>query len=116
MPCKPESYGKQNNGRNGKRPSQSPERAARPASTPRGLLRAWRSCGIDALVQASDHETLESYEVIEKLADQLPIINENDADKLKGVLRLLKSCDENDGSVRCIAALTHDLGYPLKKI
>ena len=63
-----------------------------------------------------ERETLESYEVIEKLADQLPIINENDADKLKGVLRLLKSCDENDGSVRCIAALTHDLGYPLKKI
>ena len=63
MPCKPESYGKQNNGRNGKRPSQSPEQAARPASTSRGLLRAWRSCGLEALVRASDHETLESYEL-----------------------------------------------------
>lgn len=40
-----------------------PRRAARPASTPQGLLRAGRSCGPDALVWASDHETLKSYEL-----------------------------------------------------
>lgn len=63
-----------------------------------------------------ERESIEGYEVIMELADQLPIINDNDTDKLKGVLKLLKNCEENNGSVRCIAALTHDLGYPLKKI
>ncbi|MBR5760411.1 MAG: hypothetical protein IKX87_00130 [Lachnospiraceae bacterium] len=64
----------------------------------------------------SEREMIEGYEILRGLADQLPIINDGDADKLKDVLELLKSSEEKNGSVRCIAALTHDLGYPLKKI
>ncbi len=63
-----------------------------------------------------DRETKESYKLMEKLSDSLRIIEGNDAIALKRVLKLAEDSKNKRDSVRCIAALTHDLGYPLKKI
>ena len=63
-----------------------------------------------------DRETKESYRVIDKLTESLQIVEGNDALALKKVLKLADDSENTHDSVRCIAALTHDLGYPLKKI
>ncbi len=63
-----------------------------------------------------ERETNESYKLMEKLSDSLHVVEGNDARVLKGILRLIDDNSKLQDSVRCIAALTHDLGYPLKKI
>ncbi|MCR5753990.1 MAG: hypothetical protein K6G30_04125 [Acetatifactor sp.] len=63
-----------------------------------------------------ERETREGYQLIEILTDKLQLVGENDAKKLKAILKLIEQSECLDDSVRCIAALTHDLGYPLKKI
>ncbi len=63
-----------------------------------------------------EREIDDGYEVMEKLSDSLHIIEGNDAKKLKSVLNRIKESRDLSDSMRCIAALTHDLGYPLKKI
>ncbi len=61
-------------------------------------------------------ETYENYIMMEKLSDSFHIVEGKDAIVLKNVLKLQEKTQEMQDSVRCIAALTHDLGYPLKKI
>ncbi len=61
-------------------------------------------------------ETEQGLKLMEKLTDSLPIVEKNDARKLKTILKLSDESQCLAESVRCIAALTHDLGYPLKKI
>lgn len=63
-----------------------------------------------------DRETKESYKVIENLSENLHLVEGNDANVLKRVLKLVDEAKDLQDSQRCIAALTHDLGYPLKKI
>lgn len=63
-----------------------------------------------------ERETKESYKLMERLTDNLQIIEGNDAKELKQILKLVEASKRMQDSVRCIAALTHDLGYPLKKI
>ena len=63
-----------------------------------------------------DRETKESYKLIKQLADRFKIVEGNDAIVLKKILKLSDDSECMQDSVRCIAALTHDLGYPLKKI
>ena len=61
-------------------------------------------------------ETEQGFTLIEKLTDSISLIEKNDAKKFKKVLKLDREVACLSESVRCIAALTHDLGYPLKKI
>lgn len=61
-------------------------------------------------------ENDENHLLMEKLTDSLQIIDGDDGKKFKAVMSLSKEVDNLSDSVRCIAALTHDLGYPLKKI
>ncbi len=61
-------------------------------------------------------ESDQGLKLMEKLTDSLPIVEKNDARKLKTILKLSDESQCLAESVRCIAALTHDLGYPLKKI
>jgi len=63
-----------------------------------------------------EQETKQSYRLMEVLTDNLQVIEGNDAKVLKQVLKLVDDMERLQDSVRCIAALTHDLGYPLKKI
>lgn len=58
----------------------------------------------------------DSYKIIAKLSDSFNIIEGRDARVLKRELKLFDELLKLQESSRCIAALTHDLGYPLKKI
>ena len=64
----------------------------------------------------SEREEEESYKTLKEIADKLPIINYTGAKQLKHLVNLFEDANSYDASIRCIAALTHDLGYPLKKI
>lgn len=64
----------------------------------------------------SEREEEESYKTLKEIADKLPIINYTGAKQLKHLVKLFEDANSYDASIRCIAALTHDLGYPLKKI
>ena len=57
-----------------------------------------------------------SHKMIETLAAGLNAVDGTDAKALKQVLELERKMDNLQDATRCIAALTHDLGYPLKKI
>ena len=57
-----------------------------------------------------------SYKIIMEVADKLPILDQAGANRLKSIVKRAEESKYLDDSVRCIAALTHDLGYPLKKI
>lgn len=63
-----------------------------------------------------EREAEEGFKLIEKLTDSLPIVDKNEAKKLKRVIDISGESHCLSESVRCISALTHDLGYPLKKI
>ncbi len=63
-----------------------------------------------------ERETNDSYRMLEKMADTLQVVEGVEADKLKASLKRTEGSEVLSDSVRCIAALTHDLGYPLKKI
>jgi hypothetical protein len=64
----------------------------------------------------TEKETKESYRLLSKLSQDIHLFEENG---FMTLLKAVKQMDEYVGledSVRCVAALTHDLGYPLKKI
>ena len=61
-------------------------------------------------------ESQDGFKMIEKLTDTIPILEKTDANKLKRILEYAEESENKGDSARCIAALTHDLGYPLKKI
>ena len=63
-----------------------------------------------------DRETSESYKLLSKLPGSLGIVEGKDARQLEEVLNLEEDFAPLKDSVRCLSALTHDLGYPLKKI
>jgi hypothetical protein len=63
-----------------------------------------------------DRDTIQSYRMMDSLTDALHIIDGMEARKLKAVLRRIEEAEQLQDAGRCIAALTHDLGYPLKKI
>ena len=63
-----------------------------------------------------EKEAEEGFKMIDTLADSLHILEKAEAKKLKKLLGYLDDSQPMDESARCIAALTHDLGYPLKKI
>ncbi len=63
-----------------------------------------------------EREAYEGYKLIELLTDKLQLVEGTDGRKLKAILKLIEQSEGQNDSVRCIAALTHDLGYPLKKI
>jgi hypothetical protein len=57
-----------------------------------------------------------NYEMLSEVADKLPILSTVNARILRNVLKLNGELDQLDDAMRCVSALTHDLGYPLKKI
>lgn len=63
-----------------------------------------------------EREVNDNYRLMNRLTDNLFIFEGEDAKAFKKVLQLVEDSDDLSDSVRCIAALTHDLGYPLKKI
>ena len=58
----------------------------------------------------------ESFKVLAKIQEDLQLINGDDTLALLNVVRLAENSECLKDSVRCISALSHDLGYPLKKI
>ncbi len=63
-----------------------------------------------------DREEKEGNRLIMEVADKLPILSHGHANRLKDLVKQADESDCLDDSVRCVSALTHDLGYPLKKI
>ncbi|MGN0312949.1 MAG: hypothetical protein ACI4CC_09245 [Lachnospiraceae bacterium] len=63
-----------------------------------------------------EQKDLNLLEVIPNALSQLQMLKEEDADRLSDLIEMEQSILKNDEAVRCVAALTHDLGYPLKKI
>ena len=63
-----------------------------------------------------EREEYDALKVMELMADKLNILSMADNQRLKKNLSILYDLNKLRDSVRCIAALTHDLGYPLKKI
>ncbi len=63
-----------------------------------------------------ERESYEGFKLLEAVADGAQVLDKNDSIKLKRVVQLFDEIKSLSDSVRCIAALTHDLGYPLKKI
>ena len=61
-------------------------------------------------------ESQEGFKMMEKLTDSVQILEIADARKLKKIIEYAAEIECMDESARCIEALTHDLGYPLKKI
>ena len=54
---------------------------------------------------------------MERIVSELQIIKGNeDVGKINGALKLNKKMNQYSEAARCVEALTHDLGYPLKKI
>ncbi len=64
----------------------------------------------------TEREEDEGHKVVLEVADKLPIINDTGARRLKNVVNTFDALHCYEDSVRCVSALTHDLGYPLKKI
>ena len=64
----------------------------------------------------TERETKEGYKLLAKIPSKLEIIEGKDARALKAVLKMAEESVSLSDSMRCLAALTHDLGYPLKKI
>jgi len=63
-----------------------------------------------------EREVIESHKLMEKLSESFNVVEGINARVLKNVLKGEEESEDLKDSVRCIAALTHDLGYPLKKI
>ena len=63
-----------------------------------------------------EREKVAGFRVMEKLKDSIHLVDGLEARKLDIVTRIFNEGEDLDESGRCIAALTHDLGYPLKKI
>ncbi len=63
-----------------------------------------------------EREVIESHKLMEKLSESFHVVEGINARVLKNVLKSEEETENLKDSVRCIAALTHDLGYPLKKI
>ena len=64
----------------------------------------------------AERETNEGYKLLSKLPDNVEILEGKDVRILKALLKMIDDSMPLKDSVRCLAALTHDLGYPLKKI
>lgn len=63
-----------------------------------------------------EQKELNLLEVIPTALSQLQMLKEEDADRFSNLIEMVRDITKNDEAVRCVAALTHDLGYPLKKI
>ncbi|MBO4679423.1 MAG: hypothetical protein J5626_07110, partial [Lachnospiraceae bacterium] len=64
----------------------------------------------------TEREVSEGYKVLAKLPDNVEIFDRKEAMILKAILSMEEESRPLRDSVRCLSALTHDLGYPLKKI
>ncbi len=62
-----------------------------------------------------EREKSKSYKMLAKLPDSLKLVKGGNAKALTNVLKILEDSECLKDSVRCISALSHDLGYPLKK-
>ncbi len=63
-----------------------------------------------------EQEYEDGFKMIETLAESLSILEKTEFKMLKRILERYEASKSMEESARCIAALTHDLGYPLKKI
>ncbi len=69
-----------------------------------------------AILYQLQKEADDGFKMIERLADSLHILEKSESKKFKKVMEYYDESKTMEESARCLAALTHDLGYPLKKI
>ena len=63
------------------------------------------------------HDMMEDYKRTTAILDQFIAAGLLDKEgNLAGIMQSFARLDRCQGAIRCVAALTHDLGYPLKKI